>query len=183
MFFPNKPDEDWYWLVVLNIVYLSLFHIVSSVFAEVFLTLIVWKKYSASIPSTRMAKESTVVKKEIRWAGPSQRRREQRRVRGVVNYCPSIGSQNRAQVYRCRSPSIKGRSALVNIRRKALLSSVGFRKHMTSRSPRSVICDSSALRSSISDLFDFWWEILSHFFDHSSIDSNQFKQEDATASV
>ena len=29
------------------------------------------------------------------------------------------------------------RSALVNIRRKALLSSVGFRKHMTSRSPRS----------------------------------------------
>ena len=46
-------------------------------------------------------------------------------------------------------------SALVNIRRKALLSLVGFRKHMTSRSPRSVICDSSALRSSISDLFDF----------------------------
>ena len=28
-------------------------------------------------------------------------------------------------------------SALINIRRKALLSSVGFRKHMTSRSPRS----------------------------------------------
>ena len=47
-------------------------------------------------------------------------------------------------------------SALVNIRRKALLSSVGFRKRMTSRSPRSLICDSSALRSSISDLFDFW---------------------------
>ena len=63
MFFPNKPGEDWYWPVVLNIVYLSPFHIVSSVFAEVFLTLIVWKKYSASIPSTRMAKESTVVKK------------------------------------------------------------------------------------------------------------------------
>ena len=36
------------------------------------------------------------------------------------------------------------RSALVNIRRKALLS-VGFRKPMTSRSPRSFICDSSAL--------------------------------------
>ena len=108
MFFPNKPDEDWYWLVVLNIVYLSLFHIVSSVFAEFSLTLIVWKKYSASIPSTRMTKESTVVKKKIRWAGPSQRRREQRRVRGVVNYCPSIGSQNRSQVYRCRSPRIKG---------------------------------------------------------------------------
>ena len=43
--------------------------------------------------------------------------------------------------------------------------------------------DSSALRSSVSDLFDFWWKILSHFLDHSSIDSNQFKQEDATASV
>ena len=41
MFFPNKPVEDWYWLVVLNIVYLSLFRIVSSVFAEDFLTLIV----------------------------------------------------------------------------------------------------------------------------------------------
>ena len=24
MFFPNKPDEHWYWLVVLNIVYLNL---------------------------------------------------------------------------------------------------------------------------------------------------------------
>ena len=35
-------------------------------------------------------------------------------------------------------------SALVNIRRKAVLSSVGFRKSMTSRSPRSLICDSSA---------------------------------------
>ena len=34
------------------------------------------------------------------------------------------------------------RSALVNIRRKALLSSVGFRKRMTSRSPRSFICTS-----------------------------------------
>ena len=73
------------------------------------------------------------------------------------------------------------RSALVNIRRKALLSSVGFRKRMTSRSPRSSICDSSAL--SVSDLFDFWWEFLSHFLDHSWIDSSQFKQEDATASV
>ena len=39
-----------------------------------------------------------------------------------------------------------GRSALVNIGRKALLSSVGFRNRMTSRSPRSSICDSSALR-------------------------------------
>ena len=32
------------------------------------------------------------------------------------------------------------RSALVNIRRKALLSSVGFRKRMRSRSPRSWMC-------------------------------------------
>ena len=55
-----------------------------------------------------------------------------------------------------RSIAIIIRSALVNIRRKALLSSVGFRKRMTSRSPRSFICDSSALRSSISELFDFW---------------------------
>ena len=75
------------------------------------------------------------------------------------------------------------RIPLVNIRRKALLSSVGFRKRMTSRLPRSSICDSAALLSSLSDLFDFWWEILSHFLDHSSIDSNQFKQENATASV
>ena len=37
-------------------------------------------------------------------------------------------------------------SALVNIRRKALLSSVGFRKRMTSRSPRGSPCDSCKLR-------------------------------------
>ena len=74
-----------------------------------------------------------------------------------------------------RDPTTITWSALVNIRRKVLLSSVGFRKRMTSRSPRKLICDSSALRSSLSDLFDFWWEILSDFFDHSSIDSNQFK--------
>ena len=76
--------------------------------------------------------------------------------------------------------SFTTRSALVNIRRSALLSSVGFRKLVTSRSPQSFwyikICDSSALRSSISDLFVFWWEVLSHFFYHSSIDSNLFKQ-------
>ena len=75
------------------------------------------------------------------------------------------------------------RSSLVNIRRKAISSSVGFRKRMTSRSPQSLICDPSALRFSASDLFDFWWEVLPHFFDHSSIDTNQFKHEDATASV
>ena len=55
-------------------------------------------------------------------------------------------------------------SALVNICRKALSSSVGLRKRMTSCSPRRLICDPSALWSSISDLFDFWWEVLSHFF-------------------
>ena len=38
------------------------------------------------------------------------------------------------------------RSALVNIHRKALLSSVGFRKRMTSRSPRGSPCDSCKLR-------------------------------------
>ena len=38
------------------------------------------------------------------------------------------------------------RSALVNIRRKALLSSVGFRKRITSRSPRGSSCDSCKLR-------------------------------------
>ena len=38
------------------------------------------------------------------------------------------------------------RSALVNIHRKALLSSVGFRKRMTSRSPRGSSCDSCKLR-------------------------------------
>ena len=38
------------------------------------------------------------------------------------------------------------RSALVNIRRKALLSSVGFRKRMTSRSPCGSPCDSCKLR-------------------------------------
>ena len=38
------------------------------------------------------------------------------------------------------------RSALVSIRRKALLSSVGFRKRMTSRSPRGSSCDSCKFR-------------------------------------
>ena len=38
------------------------------------------------------------------------------------------------------------RSALVNIRRRALLSSVGFRKRMTSRSPRGSSCGSCKLR-------------------------------------
>ena len=55
----------------------------------------------------------------------------------------------------CAVAELGARSALVNIRRKTLSSSVGFRKRMTSRSPQSLICDPSAVRSSISDLFDF----------------------------
>ena len=47
-----------------------------------------------------------------------------------------------------------GQHSLTSVERPSYL--FGFRKRMTSRSPRSLICDSSALRSSISDLFDFW---------------------------
>ena len=66
------------------------------------------------------------------------------------------------------------RSALVNIRRKALLSSVGFRKRMTSRSPRGSPCDSSKLRLDRPLRF-VWWsdvciEVLSCFSVHPSID-------------
>ena len=38
----------------------------------------------------------------------------------------------------CHEQQRYERSALVNIRRKALLSSVGFRKRMTSRTPRGI---------------------------------------------
>ena len=68
------------------------------------------------------------------------------------------------------------RSALVNIRRKALLSSVTFRKRMTSRSPLGSPFDSCKLR------FDrplrlVWWsdvcfEVLSCFFDHPPMPSS-----------
>ena len=44
------------------------------------------------------------------------------------------------------------RSALVNIRRKALLSSVGFRKRMTPRSPRGIIMTAFCAFASISTL-------------------------------
>ena len=54
--------------------------------------------------------------------------------------------QRRTQLQR-----YKRRSALVNVRRKALLSSVGFRKRMTSRSPRIHLHFDR-----LSDLFDFW---------------------------
>ena len=65
---------------------------------------------------------------------------------------------------------INGRSALVNIRQKGLSSSVGFRKRMTSRSPRGIYF--------IPILWFVWrsdvcFEVLSCFFDHPSIDSNK----------
>ena len=61
--------------------------------------------------------------------------------------------------------------------RKALLSSVGFRKRMTSRSPRGSPCDSCKLCFD-RPLWFVWWsdvcfEVLSCFFDHPSIDSTK----------
>ena len=75
------------------------------------------------------------------------------------------------------SSTWSSRSALVNIRRKALLSSVGFRKRMTSRSPRRSPCDSCKFRFD-RPLWFVWWSdvcfaVLSCFFDHSSIDSTK----------
>ena len=68
----------------------------------------------------------------------------------------------------------EGRSALVNIRRKALLSSVGFRKRMTSRFPRGSSCDLCKLRFDRPLRFVWWsdvcFEVLSCFFFHPSID-------------
>ena len=76
------------------------------------------------------------------------------------------------------------RSALVNIRRKALLSSVGFRKRMTSRSPRGSLCDSCNSFASIVNcvclmiwcLFRGLVLLFRSFLDW-------FNQEDAAASV
>ena len=69
------------------------------------------------------------------------------------------------------------RSALVNIRRKALLSSVGFRKRMTSRSPRGIYLPvthfASIVHSDLSDDLTVCFEVLSCFFDHPSIDSTK----------
>ena len=68
-------------------------------------------------------------------------------------------------------------SALVNIRRKALLSSVGFRKRMTSRSPRGIYLPvthfASIVHSYLSDDLTVCFEVLSCFFDHPSIDSTK----------
>ena len=71
------------------------------------------------------------------------------------------------------------RSALVNIRRKGLLSSVTFRKRRTSHSPRGSSCDSCKLRFDrpLWLIFVLWsdvcFEVLSCFFDHPSIDSTK----------
>ena len=69
------------------------------------------------------------------------------------------------------------RSALVNIRRKALLSSVGFRKRMTSRSPRGIYLPvthfASIVHSDLSDDLTVCFEVLSSFFDHPSINSTK----------
>ena len=69
------------------------------------------------------------------------------------------------------------RSALVNIRRKALLSSVGFRKRMTSRSPRGIYLPvthfASIVHYDLSDDLTVCFEVLSCFFDHPSIDSTK----------
>ena len=58
-------------------------------------------------------------------------------------------------------------SALVNIRRKALLSSVGFRKRMASRSPRGIYLPvthfASIFHSDLSDDLTVCFEVLSAF--------------------
>ena len=73
-------------------------------------------------------------------------------------------------------------SALVNIRRKAFVSSVGFRKRMTSRSPRGIynVCLFDGLLmlllrscTDLSDDLTVCSLVLSCFFDHPSIDSNK----------
>ena len=76
-----------------------------------------------------------------------------------------------------RGKSVMWFTCIVNIRRKALSSSVGFRKRMTSRSPRGSPCDSCKLRYD-RPLWFVWWsdvcfDVLSCFFDHPSIDSTK----------
>ena len=65
----------------------------------------------------------------------------------------------------------------LGIRRKALLSSVGFRKRMTSRSPRGIYLPvthfASIVHSDLSDDLTVCFEVLSCFFDHPSIDSTK----------
>ena len=65
----------------------------------------------------------------------------------------------------------------LGIRRKALLSSVGFRKRMTSRSPRGIYLPvthfASIVHYDLSDDLTVCFEVLSCFFDHPSIDSTK----------
>ena len=74
----------------------------------------------------------------------------------------------------------EGGSALVNIRRKSIQSSVRFRKRMTSRSPRGIYFIPVTHVCFCLDriLWFVWWsdvcfKVLSRFFDHFSIDSNK----------
>ena len=61
--------------------------------------------------------------------------------------CPMAGvAANQRSLFHCFGFRVSLISTLVNIRRKALLSSVGFRKRMTSRSPRGSLCDSCKFR-------------------------------------
>ena len=70
-------------------------------------------------------------------------------------------------------------SALVNIRRKALLSSVGFRKRMTSHSPCGIYLPvthnafASIVHSNFSDDLTVCFKVLSCFFDHPSINETK----------
>ena len=77
------------------------------------------------------------------------------------------------------------RSALVNIRRKALLSSLGFRKRMTLRPPRGSPCGSCKLRFDHPLRFVWWSDVCFLrglvLLLRSSLD--WLNQEDATASV
>ena len=52
-------------------------------------------------------------------------------------------------------------STVLNIRASYLSASSGFR--LQGEIPAGQICDSSKPWLSISDLFDFWWEVLYHF--------------------
>ena len=79
-------------------------------------------------------------------------------------------------------------NTFINIRRKVLLSSVGFRKRMTSHSPRGSSCDSCQLRfdrpaPSSTLIFLMIWRLFRGLvlLFRSSLD--WFNQEDATASV
>ena len=97
----------------------------------------------------------------------------------------AISRQEKGGLHKCLARFITysspGRSALVNIRRKGLLSSVGFRKRVTSRSPRCISC-MLLLRSSTLICLMIWclFRGLVLVFRSSP---DWLNQEDATASV